>query len=100
MTNKIKPAQESDQLTHSPTLRFFSRRPNDCQYLRQNFHGYFPHCSSGRYLCVDFESAEEVFNPTEKVNENALLEVNVFSRLEILHIKMGCTTLNVKREGA
>src|SRR6266850_4216421 len=70
------------QLTHSPTFHFFRRCPNDGQHLRHYIYGYFRHGNSRWHLGIDFESMEEVFNPAEQVDENALAGIDIFGCLE------------------
>jgi len=68
------------------------RRPNDCQYLHHYIRGHFRHSRSRWHRGVDFKPTEEVLNPAEQINENALAGVDVLSRLKSLRVKMGCTT--------
>jgi len=84
--------QREDRLTHSTPLHFFCRHPNDDQYLRHDFRRHLCHGGGRWHPDVNLEPTEEVFDPAEQVDENALARADVFNRLKPPYVKMGRTT--------
>ena len=84
------------RLSQSSISHFLCRKRDDGQYLHHNIHGYGRHCCSGWYFGIDHKSKKEVLDAVGYIDESLLISVDIFSRLEKIHVRIAA---KYKRNG-
>jgi len=78
------------RLTQTSASHFFGRDRKGVYYLDHNFGNYVHHSCSRRDASVYVKPLKEAFNAIEDIDELVLTCADIFSRLGVRGVKIGC----------